>query len=90
MGRPTTLLEGLSAHALALGAQSITVEYKDRRQWVFVLKGGMRIAVANYASSSADEKELGGNLYAAAKKPVRTVVYGTVYLIKVPHLRQSW
>ena len=83
MGRPTTLLEGLCGHALSLGAQSIEVEYKDSREWVFAHKGGTGIGIANYRSSSGDAKELRGNLYAAAKKPVRTVIGGQVYLLKV-------
>ena len=83
MGRPTTLLEGLCGHALSLGAQSIEVEYKDSRELVFANKGGIHIGIANYASSSADAKELRGNLYAAAKKPVRTVIGGKVHILKV-------
>ncbi|MGA9625474.1 MAG: hypothetical protein WBL65_22100 [Bryobacteraceae bacterium] len=78
MGRRTTLLEGLCGHALSLGAQSIEVEYKDSREWVFANQGGMGIGIADYASSSAEVKELRGNLYAAAKKPVRTVIGGQV------------
>ena len=83
MGRPATLLEGLCGHALSLGAQSIEVEYKDSREWVFTNQGGMGIGIADYASSSAEAKELRGNLYAAAKKPVRTVIGGQVYILKV-------
>jgi selenophosphate synthetase-related protein len=83
MSRPTTLLEGLCGHALSLGAQSIEVEYKDGREWVFANRGGMGIGIANYTSSSADAKELRGNLYAAAKKPVRSVIGGRVYTLKV-------
>ncbi len=83
MGRPATLLEGLCGHALSLGAQSIAVEYKDRRDWVFANIGGTIIGIANYASSSAEAKELRGNLSAAAKKPVRTVIGGQVYILKV-------
>jgi hypothetical protein len=83
MGRPATLLEGLCGHALSLGAQSIEVEYKDSREWVFAHKGGAGIGIANYTSSSADAKELRGNLYAAAKKPVRTVFGGQVYILRV-------
>jgi hypothetical protein len=82
MGRPTTLLEGLCGHALSLGAQSIEVEYKDRREWVFANQGGMGIGIANFARSSAEAKELRENLYAAAKKPVRAVIGGQVYLLK--------
>jgi hypothetical protein len=83
MGRPTTLLEGSCAHALSLGAESIEVECKNGRAWVFANKGGTGIGIANYTSSSADAKELRGNLYAAAKKPVRTAIGGQVYILKV-------
>lgn len=83
MGRPTTLLEGLCGHALSLGAESIEVEYKESREWVFAYKGGTGIGIANYTSSSADAKDLRGNLKAAAKKPVRTVIAGQVYILKV-------
>ena len=83
MGRPTTLLEGLCGHALSLGAQSIAVRYKDHREWVFADKSGIRIRIANYTSSSSDGKELRENLDAAAKKPVRTVIDGQVYVLKV-------
>jgi hypothetical protein len=83
MGKPATLLEGLSGHALSLGAQSITVEYKDGREWVFADIGGVSIGIANYASSGADAKELRGNLSAAAKRPVRTVIDGQVFILRV-------
>jgi DNA-binding MarR family transcriptional regulator len=83
MGRPTTLLEGLCGHALSLGAESIEVEYKDSREWVFANRGGMGVGIANYSSSSAEGKELRENLYAAVKKPVRTVIGGQVYILKV-------
>jgi LexA DNA binding domain len=83
MGRATTLLEGLCGHAMLLGAQSIEVEYKDGREWVIANKGAVGISIANYKSSSTDAKELRGNLYAAAKKPVRAVIGGQVYILKV-------
>ena len=83
MGKPTSLLEGLCGHALSLGTQSIEVEYKDGREWVFANQGGIGIGIANYAGSSADGKELGENLRAAAKKPVRTVIGGQLYILKV-------
>jgi hypothetical protein len=41
MGKPATLLEGLCGHALSLGADSIQVEYKDGREWIFAQKGGV-------------------------------------------------
>src|ERR671914_3142429 len=83
MSRPTTLLEELCGHALSLGAQSIQVEYKDRREWVIANKERSGISIANYLSSSADAKELRGNLYAAAKKPRGTVIGGKVYILNV-------
>jgi hypothetical protein len=83
MGRATTLLEGLCGHARLLGAQSIEVEHKDGREWVIANKGSTGIAIANYRSSGADAKELRGNLYAAAKKPARTVIGGQVYILRV-------
>jgi len=83
MGKPATLLQGLCGHALSLGAESIGVEHKDGRDCVFAYKGGDGFKIANYASSSADGKELRGNLYAAAKKPGRTVIGGQVYILKV-------
>jgi hypothetical protein len=83
MGKPATLLEGLCGHALSLGAQSISVEYKDHREWVFADRGGIGVGIANYASSSPDAKELRENLYAATKKPVRTVLGGQVCILRV-------
>jgi hypothetical protein len=83
MGKPATLLEGLSGHALSLGAQSITVEHRDHREWVFANIGATSVRTANYVSSGADAKELRGNLSAAVKKPVRTVIGGHVYILSV-------
>ena len=83
MGKPTILLEGLCGHALSLGAESIEVERKDGREWVFATKGCSGVGIANYISSSVDAKELRKSLYAAAKKPVRTVIGGQVHILKV-------
>jgi hypothetical protein len=83
MGRATSLLEGLCGHAMSLGAQSIEVEYKDGREYVIATKGAVGISIATYKSASADAKELRRNLYAAAKKPVRTIIGGHVYILKV-------
>ena len=66
-----------------LGAESIEVEHKDGREWVFANQGGTGIAIANYRSSGDDAKELRANLYAAAKKPARTVIAGQVYILRV-------
>ncbi len=83
MGRPVTLLEKLCAHALKFGAQSIAVEYKDGGEWVFVPIDGTLVRVALFPSGGAEAKELRGNLVAAAERPVRTVIDGRVYIVKV-------
>ena len=83
MGKPTTLLEELCAHALSLGAESLTVEHKDHREWVFANKGSFGFGVANYATSSTEGEELRANLYAAAKKSVRAVINGQLHILKV-------
>ncbi len=83
MSKPRTLLEDLCEHALSCGAQSVEVEYKDSREWVFVRKGEMAFGAANFASSSREAKELRENLYAARKKPVRIAIGGQVWILKV-------
>ena len=83
MARPATLLQELCAHALSLGAKTLAVVYKDRHQSVYVRINGTDIRIANYITSGADATELRQNLAAAAKKPVRTVIVGQVYILKV-------
>jgi hypothetical protein len=83
MGKPATLLEGLCGHALSLGADAITVEYKDGCNWVFAMQGGAGFGIASYESSTADSKELLRNLNVAVKKPVHTVLGGRRSILKV-------
>jgi repressor LexA len=83
MTRPATLLESLCAHALSLGADSIEVEYKDGLEWVFARKQDTGTGIASYRSSSADGKELRQNLYSHLRKPLRTVLLGRPYVLKV-------
>ncbi len=83
MGKPKTLLENLCEHALALGAQTIEVEYEDHREWVAARNGDTVIGIADFASSSRDGKELRRDLDAAQKKPVRTAIGGQVWILKV-------
>ncbi len=84
MGRPVTLLERICEHALlTCGSQSIAVEYKDHREWVFANINGSSTRIADFASSNADAKELRGNLSAASSKPIRTVLGGQVYILNV-------
>lgn len=83
MGRPRTLLEGLCGHALSFGADSISVERKDGRDWVFAQLDGRDVRIAAYPHSGHDAKELLQNLHSAAKRPVRTVIEGRVFVLKV-------
>lgn len=59
------------------------VQHKDGGDLVLAYKGGTGIRIAHYARSSSDGKELRENLSAALKKPVRTVLVGQVFLLKV-------
>src|SRR5207247_9147931 len=83
MSKPKTLLEDLCEHALSCGAQSIEVEYKDGREWVFARKGETAFGTANFESSSRDAKEFRENLYAARKKSVRAAIGGRVWILRV-------
>jgi hypothetical protein len=83
MGRPFTLLEDLCRHALSIGADSIEVEHRDHRDWVYGRKDNAAVFFASFARLSADAKELRDNLYRAHKKPLRTVLDGHVYVLKV-------
>jgi hypothetical protein len=83
MGKPATLLEKICEHILYLGADSFEVEYKDNREWVYARKDNAGISIANFESSSEDAGELRRNLYAAAKKPVRTLIAGRPSILRV-------
>ena len=83
MGKPRTLLELLCEHALTLGADSVSVEYKDGHQWVFAQKGGTGFGIASYRRGSSDAKELLGDLYKAAKRPRPAIFNGTCRILTV-------
>ena len=81
MGRPQTLLEGICGNACALGAGSIEVEREGRDELIFARNGDVGISIARYRSSGSEARELRRNLYAAARKPVRTVIAGRVFIL---------
>src|SRR6516165_3275209 len=83
MGKPVTLLEQLCGHAMSFGAQSFETERKDGWQRAFAQIDDARTRIANFEDSSTYAKELRANLYAATKKPVRTVIDGKVYILQV-------
>jgi hypothetical protein len=82
MGRPKTLLEDICRHVLSFGSTSISVEHKDGSDLVFAQQNGVGERIAAFPSSGRDAKELRLNLY-AAKKPVRTVIEGKLYILTV-------
>jgi len=83
MGKPVTLLEQLSGHAMSFGAQSFETERKDGRQRAFAQIDGARTRIANFGDSSTDARELRANLLAATEKPVRTAIGGKAYVLHV-------
>jgi hypothetical protein len=83
MGKPVTLLEQLCGHAMSFGARSFETERKDGWQRAFAQIDDARTRIANFEDSSTDAKELRANLYAATKKPFRTVIGGKVYVLQV-------
>jgi hypothetical protein len=88
MGRPKTLLEELCGHALSFGGESICVEHnEDGADWVFSQIDGLKTRI--YRTSARDAAELRQSLQAAAKRPVRTVIAGNVFLLQVRTLESS-
>jgi hypothetical protein len=83
MGRPFTLLEDLCQHALSMGADGLEVEYQDGREWVYARKGDTAVSFASFPRSGADAKELWDNLHRAHKKPLKTILAGQAYILKV-------
>jgi hypothetical protein len=80
MGKPATLLEELCGHAFSLGADSIEVEPRNGQDWVFAKIAGEAVRI--YRASGKEAQELRGNLDAAARKPIRTLIGGRVYLLR--------
>ena len=68
---------------MSFGAQGFETERKDGSQRAFAQIDDARTRIANFKDSSRDAKELRANLYAATKKPVRTVIGGKVYILQV-------
>ena len=67
---------------MSFGAQSFETERKEGWQRAFAQIDDERTRIANFEVSGSDAKELRANLHAAAKKPVRTVIGGKVYILQ--------
>src|ERR1700752_2817400 len=83
MGKPETFLEGLSGHALSLGAETYEGRYEGDWQRDFAQIDGTSVRIGKYARSSRDEKELRETLDAAAQKPARAILGGRAFIIDV-------
>jgi hypothetical protein len=77
------LLEDLCRHAQSVRADSIEVEHKDRREWVYGRIDDSLVSFASFASSSKDGRDLREQLNRAHKRPLRTVLDGRVCVLKV-------
>jgi len=82
MGKPVTLLQDICRHVLSLGSDSIEVKHEDGCDRVYAIQNGAGISIAKFTGSGRDATELRQNLYAAAKKPVRAVIAGRVWILK--------
>lgn len=86
MAKPVTLLEKLCAHALSFGANSFETERQEGMQRAFAQIDGERTRILNFKKDALDTKELLADLAAVAKKPIRTVIDGKVYILRVTAL----
>ncbi len=77
------MLENLCSHTMSFGVYSFETE--DTTDWhrAFAQIDGARTRVANFKGADSEARELRADLQAALKKPVRTVIVGTVYQIDV-------
>jgi len=83
MGKPLTLLDRLIEHALSFDALSLSLEYKDRIEWVYANLGNQSVSTARFKSDGRDGKELRQNLHAVPKKGERKVLGGQARVVKV-------
>ena len=83
VGKPLTLLKQLCGHAMSFGAQAFKTVREEGRQRAFAHIDGARTRIANFEDPGRDAKELRENLSTAAKKSIRTVIDGMVYLLNV-------
>lgn len=83
MAKAKSLLECLGEDALSRGADSITVECKNGREYVFAAVEGRSHRIADFPSKGAEAEELRSNLLSAARKPLRTLLGGQACLLTV-------
>jgi hypothetical protein len=83
MGSPDeSIVHGLIAEAVALGADTIQVEYRDGYEEVCVLKGGVGFEIARWPSSGRPAVLLRKELGDLRKKRAKATVGGAAYEIR--------
>lgn len=77
-----SIVHGLIAEAVRLGADTIEVEYRDGYEEVSVLKGGIGFGIARFPSSGGQAASLRKELHSLRKKRVKVAVSGVAYEIR--------
>jgi hypothetical protein len=80
---PVGILCRLIADALQHGADTLEIEYKDGREDVCAIKGGIGFSIASIESSSDDARAMREQLYAIGKKGKIISVRGESYHLAV-------
>ena len=80
---PAGILGRLIADALQHGADTLEIEYKDGREDVCAIKGGIGFGIASIESSSDDASAMREQLYAIGKKGKIISVRGESYHLAV-------
>ena len=84
MGKPATLLEGLCGHTLSFGGEAIEVERRNGGEWVYALKGGERIKIANYQSPAPMRENCSGTSpMPPPRSPFAQFLAERLYILKV-------
>lgn len=77
-----SIVRGLIAEAVTLGADTIQVEYRDGYEEICVLKGGVGFEIARWPSSDRPAILLRKELHALRKKRAKATVRGAAYEIR--------
>jgi hypothetical protein len=77
-----SIVHGLIAEAVGLGADTIQVEYRDGYEEICVLKGGVGFEIARWPSSGRPAILLRKELHDLRKKRAKATVSGAEYEIR--------
>ncbi len=77
------VLAEMVSRAIALGADAIEVEYKDRHEEITAMKGNVGVGIGDIPSDSAEAAALRDELWKLRRKVRRIQVSGVEYKLKV-------